>query len=161
MSWDEALRAAEKARVFVRPDDDGKLFTGAVFNAPGLRALFEQIERRNRRDLESPLVVAPVREVDAEARLFVVLNDVVGGSFYRPGADPRLPADLITFATDAIAAWRPHDVFVIDIARADGAWWVIEANGFNGSRFYAADVANVVKRVSEYQAERWIRRGAA
>jgi hypothetical protein len=155
ITWGDALRAAEKAPVFVRPDDDNKLFTGAVFSASGLRELFEKIEQHNRQHIESPVVVAPVREIDAEARLFVTSKEVIGGSFYRPNADPRLPSDLISFAKDTVALWQPHDVFVLDVARADSAYWVIEANGFSGSRFYGADVANIVKQVSEYQAERW------
>jgi hypothetical protein len=155
MTWAEALHASQKAPVFVRPDDDNKLFTGAVFSASGLRQLFEKIEQHNGIHTESPVVVAPVREIDAEARLFIVSKEVIGGSFYRPDAAPRLPSELISFAELAVEAWQPHEVFVLDVARADGAYWVIEANGFNGSRFYGADVANIVKRVSEYQANRW------
>jgi hypothetical protein len=155
MPWNEALRALERAPHFVRPEDDDKLFAGGVYRAGEFRALVETLRRSNRFPDDARVVICPEREIDAEARLFIVDGEVVSGSFFRPDADPTLPADLCAFARAATARWQPHDVFVLDVARSARAYRVVEANGFNNSRFYAADVDAVVDRVSQYQRRRW------
>lgn len=151
-SWTAALRAAERGPIFVRPDDDDKLFTGGVFSRDELDMVHSKLSARDR---ERPVVVAPPREIDAEARLFVVEGRVISGSHYRPDAERRLPKDLLDFAHEATAAWAPHDVFVLDVARADGRYSIVEANRFNGSRFYASDVTAIVAAVSRYQQRHW------
>ncbi|WP_437301627.1 ATP-grasp domain-containing protein [Sorangium sp. So ce426] len=83
--------------------------------------------------------------------MFVVDGEVVTGSMYRPSGDSHLPRELIDFAERAASRWAPASVFVLDVARVDGAWKIVECNCFNGSRFYSADVERVVRTVSEHQ----------
>ncbi|WP_399314144.1 hypothetical protein [Trichocoleus sp. FACHB-262] len=40
---------------------------------------------------------------------------------------------------------------MLDVARVEQTWKVVECNCFNGSRFYLADVARIVRAVSQYQ----------
>ncbi len=47
----------------------------------------------------------------------------------------------------------PEEHF-LDVARAEGAWKIVECNCFNGSRFYSADVERLVAAVSEHQERR-------
>lgn len=139
------------AELFVRPVDDSKRFTGRALRIADLAA-FQQSQSLPG---ELALVVAEVREVDAEWRLFLVDGRVAGGSMYRPTADHVLSAELIQFAERAAQQWMPAPVFVMDVARIDRAWKIVECNCFNGSRFYDADVVAIIDAVSVFQSARW------
>jgi hypothetical protein len=154
MSWDELLREPGAARdaVFLKPNDDLKHFTGQVLSLAGCADLHQRLSRSARPiDSSSEVVVATPREVDAEWRLFVVEAAVVSGSMYRPSGDPYLPPELVRFAEEAVSRWTPASVFVLDVARVEGAFKIVECNCFNGSRFYAADVERLVDAVSAHQ----------
>lgn len=81
----------------------------------------------------------------------MVDGEIVSGSQYRPTGDPYLPDALLAFARQVVSLWTPAPVFVLDIARADRDWKIVECNCFNGSGFYTADVRAVVRAVSAYQ----------
>lgn len=153
MSLDELLSSGHppNAELFVRPSDDSKRFTGRALRFADLPGVQESLSLPG----ELALVVAEVREVDAEWRLFLVDATVVGGSMYRPSADRVLPTELVQFAERAAQQWTPAPVCVMDVARIDRSWKIVECNCFNGSRFYAADVVAIVHAVSAFQADRW------
>lgn len=157
MSWEELLRMhrAPEDEIFLKPNDDLKSFSGCVLRFSECSDLFRNL-RRQARPVESTseVVVGRPCEIDAEWRLFIVDGAVVTGSMYRPSADPDVPRDVVAFAEEAAARWAPASVFVMDVARVDRAWKIIECNCFNGSRFYAADVEELVLAVSEHQARR-------
>lgn len=154
LSWEDLLREprAPGEVMFVKPNDDLKYFTGEVLRYSECIDLYRTL-RRSARPVEptSEIVVGRPCEVDAEWRLFVVDGVIVTGSMYRPSGDPGLPDELIRFARRAIARWTPASVFVLDIARVEGFWKIVECNCFNGSRFYSADVERLVTAVSEHQ----------
>lgn len=136
--------------LFVRPADDSKVFTGRALRVAECAPFF--------RELPAPVpevVVAEVRDIDAEYRLFLVDAKVVGGSMYRPSAERTLPDEVIQFAERSAETWTPAPVFVMDIARVERSWKIVECNCFNGSRFYDADVGTIVAAVSSFQAQRW------
>lgn len=157
MSWEAFLREprAPADPVFVKPNDDLKYFTGQVLQFSRCADLYRTL-RQGARPLDptSEVVVGRPQEVDAEWRLFFVDEAFVTGSMYRPSGDPNLPGDVVRFAEKVVSRWAPASVFVLDVARSEGAWKVVECNCFNGSRFYSADVERLVTAVSEHQ-ERW------
>ena len=152
-SLDELLKSSHppNAELFVRPVDDSKHFTGRALRFADVAGFQNSLSLPG----ELALVVAEVREIDAEWRLFLVEAKVVGGSMYRPSADRVLPSELIQFAESAAQQWTPAPVFVMDVARIDRSWKIVECNCFNGSRFYDADVGAIVRAVSAFQADRW------
>lgn len=99
------------------------------------------------------MVVGEVQDIDAEWRLFFVERQVVAGSMCRPNGDRLVPTEVAQFAEAAARRWVPAPVFVMDVARVNRAWKVIECNCFSGSRFYEANVEAVVAAVSRYQAQ--------
>jgi hypothetical protein len=148
VTWNEAALTNAHSALFIRPNDDDKRFTGRVF-ARGEFAMLGESEPN------AMVVIARPRDIDAEARFFVVEREIVGASFYRPNADPRVPSAMLEFAREAAAAWGPDDVYTLDVARVEGTFAIVEANCFNGSRFYGADVVSIVRRVSAWQLARW------
>lgn len=154
MSWEELLREPRGPddMIFLKPNDDLKHFTGQVLRFSECVDLYRTL-RKTTRPVEpaSEVVVSRPQEVDAEWRLFFVGGAFVTGSMYRPSGDPNLPGDVISFAEKVVSRWAPTSVFVLDVARVEGSWKIVECNCFNGSRFYSADVERLVAAVSEHQ----------
>lgn len=158
LSWAELLSEAHRPdeQVFLKPNDDLKHFTGGVFSFAEVSALHDRLVATGVSSIPTAEVVgAQPREIDAEWRLFLVDGKAVAGSMYRPTGDARIPDEVRSFAEETAARWTPAGVFVLDVARADGAFWVVECNCFNGSRFYLSDVERIVDEVSAYQEARW------
>jgi len=155
VAWEGLLASMGSEPLFVRPNDDDKSFTGRVFCRDELQVLFAELEARKRAVASDRVAVASAKEIDAEARLFVVDGEIVSGSFYRPDASPYLPDGLREFAQEAVRTWTPAPVFALDIARTNGVYRIVETNCFNVSRLYGADVAAVVESVGAYQRTHW------
>ncbi len=154
MSWERLLREPRGPDdvFFLKPNDDLKYFTGQALRFAEAGDLYQALRKTARPiDPESEVVIGRPKEVDAEWRLFFVDGAFVTGSMYRPSGDPNVPRDLVTFATSAVSRWAPASVFVIDVARVDRCWKIVECNCFNGSRLYSADVERLVIAVAEHQ----------
>ncbi|WP_046242440.1 ATP-grasp domain-containing protein [Hymenobacter terrenus] len=143
---------------FVRPNDDTKTFAGRVMSFDQLREWHQQLaavaDAGADLTADSLLLFSSPKVIDKEWRHFIVGGQVVSSARYQQrgelsvsGAD--VPADLLAFVVDCCAAYQPHAVFVLDTALADGRYWVIECNCFNGTGFYQpAAIADVVAAVT-------------
>ena len=154
MSWEEFLRSPRppEVDVFLKPNNDFKGFTGHVLRFSQCTELYQRLRGMARPvDPSSEVVVGRPCEIDAEWRLFFVNGAFITGSMYRPSGDPHVPRDVVRFAEDATARWTPASVFVLDVARVEQTWKIIECNCFNGSGFYTADVERLVRVISEHQ----------
>ncbi len=154
LSWEELLKEprAPDEFVFLKPNDDLKRFTGSILRFSECVDLYRELRQAARPIAPtSEVVLGKPFEIDAEWRLFVVNGEVVTGSMYRPTRDPHVPRELIDFAQEAASHWTPASVFVLDVARVDRSWKIVECNGFNGSRFYSADLERLVRRISDHQ----------
>lgn len=149
----DALEFSPEARIFLRPNDDCKRWSGQVMTFEAFREWFRGF--RNMADLpvnaQSPLIYSPAKEILSEWRIFLVEGRCVGASLYQPTANPFVPREVIDFAESAAKIWTPVPVVVVDVAKtADGLFRIVELNCFNGCGFYAADVAAIVRSVSRY-----------
>ncbi len=154
VSWEEFFSESHNPEelIFLKPNDDLKRFTGGMLSFAECFTLYQRLRSMSKPIAPtSEIVVGKPREVDAEWRLFIVDGQVVSGSMYRPSGDPYIPHDLVLFAESAASQWVPASVFVLDVARVEQAWKIVECNCFNGSRFYMADVSWIVRAVSEHQ----------
>jgi hypothetical protein len=137
------------ATAFVRPDSDTKVFDGGVYNASSLTAATEGIAVPS-----TPVVVASPCSIQAEWRFFVVAGEIVGCSEYRrfgrPSIDGAVPHLAIELAAQLALRWSPADVYCLDLASCDDRIGVLEANCFNGSRFYGAVVERVLRAVNVF-----------
>jgi ATP-grasp domain, R2K clade family 3 len=153
----DALEALDRAPLFVRPDEDSKSFDGGVFTgAAMLRAQLGSTP------LETRVIVARARPVDAEWRCFVVNGSVIDSSEYRRAGRPSLhrgaPPRALELAERAAARWVPSDVTCIDIASSGDHFGIVEANCFNAARFYACDPATVIASVAQHVRSSFERR---
>lgn len=138
---------------FIRPDADDKRFDGARYDAAGLRAATAGCAPA------TEVICAAPRTVDAEWRCFVVDGEVVAGSEYRragrPSLHPDVPPRVAELVEEAARRWSPAGVACIDVASSGDHFGVLEANCFNAARFYAADLAAILRSVSAHCRARY------
>lgn len=142
-------------RVFVRPDSPLKPFSGRVVATPNLnlKALDHGFYYEN---VDLPVVVAPVRQVEREWRFVIARGRVIAGSPYVAEGrqalvnDPDLP--MATAAAVAMGLSAPQEVYILDLCRCDGQVRLLELNPFSGADLYGCDPESVVTAVSEVVA---------
>lgn len=143
---------------FVRPDEDSKAFDGGLFDARAIAEVIDLALSRGLIQANGLVVVAEPVRIDAEWRTFVVGGEVVAASSYRrDGAGDinlHVPHAVVDLAFEAAERWTPADVFCLDIACTSDRYRIVEANCFNASRFYGANVAAVLSAVSMFVANR-------
>ncbi len=144
-------KATEK--IFMRPCEDLKAFTGLTLNPDELedwqRRVWEgeQSTRTLQLALSTPVITAPVKVIFREWRTFVVGGKVISASQYAcagrretaPGADP----DVLEFAQAMVDRWQPAKCFVLDIGATKAGLGVVEVNTLNSSGIYDCDMKAV------------------
>lgn len=154
-SLSDALDALDATgeEAFIRPDADDKLFDGARYDAAGLRAATKGCAPT------TEVIRAAPRAVDAEWRCFVVDGEIVAGSEYRRAGRPSLyggvPPRVAELVAEAARGWLPAPVVCIDVASSGDHVGILEANCFNAARFYAADLAEILRCVSAHCRARY------
>ncbi len=144
-------------KVFIRPCEDLKAFTGEVINVADLREWQARVKagevstRALQLTSDTPVVIAPPKFILREWRFFVVGGKVITGSQYRGPygreISPEVPEDVARYAQDMVDLWPMAPCFVIDIAQIKDGLRVIEINCFNGSGLYACDAAKAFAAV--------------
>ena len=146
-------------RVFVRPDDDSKSFSGMVCCYEEALDRFLQLDMSNPYlHGESELFLSSVKEVDREWRCFIVKGRVVSASRYRIRGETRvdetdIPEAMIGFAEELCRVFAPHDIFVMDVALHNEMYKVVECNCFNSSGTYRHYWGRIVRAVQEHIIE--------
>lgn len=146
--------------VFVRPDLDLKQFSGEVVASSDFARRMSEVSAGGFLFDEScEIIVSTPKRFYSEWRLFVVDGKVASGSRYRwcsrRSISGQVPDAVISFAESMARIYSPAPVFALDICSVGftedfSTLRVVEANCFNSSGFYAADVKEIVARVSEH-----------
>jgi hypothetical protein len=144
-------------RFFIRPALDSKSFAGTVMtwqeleefrggvagvaDAPGVTLL-----------PSDRVVMAPLTEIEAEFRLFVIDGVVTTGSRYKVGdhlsVSGEVPSAVGEFAQACVDDWMPNKAFTLDVAITGGEMKIIELNSANSAGVYACDVGALVDAVN-------------
>lgn len=140
-------------KFFARPLHDTKSFSGKVFSREEFLSWREKIIKTNADSLnqETEIVVAQLKKIYSETRLFVIDGKIVTGSLYKRGDkviyDNLLNENLVEYAKEMIAKWQPDQAFVLDIAETSEGFKIIEVNNINSSGFYASDLFKFVDAI--------------
>ncbi len=148
-----ALEGGAEERVFIRPAQDLKTFTGHVTTVAEWKAWIERV-RKGQTSLEAQelrldtrVIVAPVKTITREWRTWVVDGKVRAASQYafygQRVREAHAPLDVLLLAQRVIDYWTPADAFVLDIGEVDSKLGIVEVNTLNSSGIYAADMASV------------------
>jgi hypothetical protein len=154
----DALEAlADISHAFIRPDADSKAFEGGVYDRTSLVHATTGLTV----DETLPVVLARPVPIDAEWRFFIVGSEVVACSEYRrwgrPSIDGAVPHVAIELAAELASRWSPADIYCLDLASANGRIGVVEANCFNGARFYGADPRHIVRATNAHVLDRHLK----
>lgn len=140
---------------FIRPVEDLKHFNGTVSTAREICRWMSSVDSGNFSFADTTeVIVAPLRDIHAEWRYFVVGGQVADGSLYRHAGRPRLrhidDPQILEQAQALANGWLPHATCVMDVALTDEGFKVIEFNAFNSSGFYAHDISKIVQAATDY-----------
>lgn len=143
--------------IFIRPDYDSKAFNGAIWNKLDFIHWVSKLESLDTLIVpsEEEIIVAPIREIHQEYRLFIVDDKIVTGCLYRENGELKkrthIPNYVLSFANNLIKSWVPCAAFVMDIAVDSNLnMGVIELNNINSAGFYAADIEKYVKAINQH-----------
>lgn len=148
------LGLSEEDRFFIRPNGDLKEFAGNVYSYKEFCNWCEKLRPGGFSiEMTTKIVVAKLKNIENEWRLFVVNNQVISGSRYRSLGRRSISKDVPNYAKEfgekMARIWSPEIVFVLDIAQVDDSLKVIEINGFNSSGFYESNIKLIIQKVSE------------
>lgn len=140
--------------VFVRPKDDGKLFTGLVVDSRGLDELRTTVIDHAGTDaaLDEVVVVSSPKRIQAEHRCLVVNGRVVCASTYRRGSqvvyDGRVDENILQYAQSQVDRWQPDLGFALDVAQTSAGLRIVEINALSSSGLYACDLMKFADAVN-------------
>lgn len=141
---------------FVRPNHDGKEFSGKVETRDDLKKWSKKIIQLDLPDFnaQTPIWLSAPKTIKKEWRLFIVDNEIVSTSRYmEKGALNEsaidAPEEMLHFANQRIKEYRLDDVYVMDVAEVEDGFKIIECNCFNGTGFYENNIERIVKAVNQ------------
>jgi len=146
---------------FIRPNHDGKEFSGKVETFEELINWKNRICKLDLPDFnaKTEVWISEPKAIKKEWRLFVVDDKIVSTSRYAVNGElsessTDLPTEMLNFASDRIEEYRLHDVYVMDIAEVENEFKLIECNCFNGTGFYQHDIETVIRAVTNLIREK-------
>lgn len=149
--------------IFVRPQHDTKSLVGAVWTAGDFKKWCIDAQKGDYAGInqDTPIIIAQPYGIEAEWRLFVADNKVVGASQYQKKGKlfkaPGAPQDILDFAKKVIERWNPAPVYTLDLCHSAGNCYIVEAQGFNSAGSYLCDLQPVVKAVNEVATKLWLK----
>lgn len=143
---------------FIKPYQEAKIFTGAVFTATKWQDFVQQSLDSPRTPLlhRDSLVQASVpQKILKEARLWIVGGQVVDAVYYRFHGDVlferTVNAEGIDFAKAMVRKFEIAPAFVMDICLTNQGWKIVEINCINSAGFYpTSNIASVIKALNIY-----------
>ena len=158
----DEIESSSTQKWFIRPNHDGKEFSGKV------EAFEELIHWKNRicqLDLpdfnaKTEVWISEPKAIKKEWRLFVVDDKIVSASRYAVNGElsesaTDIPIEMLNFSKERISEYRLHDVYVMDIAEIENEFQLIECNCFNGTGFYQHDIEAVIRAVTDLVREKY------
>lgn len=150
---------SKEDEIFIRPNDDSKCFSGQVIKVKDMWKWFDGLQRSDGEELtmDTKILIADPEDIQKEWRLWIVKGKVVAASHYKAydklSKEEGCPDYVTNFAEEVCKKWTPHNVFCMDVCtlyNIEPHIRIIECGCFNSCGFYAADVNNIVKEVTNY-----------
>lgn len=146
---------------FVRPNHDGKEFSGRVDTFEALKNWSQKICALDLLDFNAAteIWIAKPQKIDKEWRLFIVDNKIISVSKYMENGELKesatdIPTEMLQFTRERIKEYQLSDVYVMDIAKVQQQFKIIECNCFNGTGFYHHDIEKIVRAINHFIREK-------
>lgn len=153
----EELESEPEKKWFIRPNTDGKEFSGRVETFMELKEWSDKVCELDLPELnkETEVWISEPKKIKKEWRLFVVDNQIVSASRYMnegelDESEDDVPKEMTEFAKERISEYRIEDVYVMDIAEIENEYKLIECNCFNGTGFYKHDIERIVQSINKF-----------
>jgi hypothetical protein len=137
---------------FVRPIDDSKYFTGAVFEPEEFNEWRHKIVKLkedygNLLTGDTLIQICGYKLIYVEYRFWVVDGLIVTKSMYRRGGQVhysnQVDCMFDEFVKACISIWEPARAFVIDVCDTPDGLKIVEINTLNAAGTYAANVPDL------------------
>lgn len=158
----KGIKSLDSQKWFLRPNHDGKEFSGRVDTFENLKIWSQKIIELDLPDFNSTTEVwisEPIK-IEKEWRLFIVDDQIISASRYMENGmlsetNKDIPSEMIRFSEDRIKEYRLSDIYVMDVAAILGGYKIIECNCFNGTGFYQHDIEKIVKTINYSLNQKW------
>lgn len=138
-------------RLFIKPSQDAKVFTGKVFKENEWNDFVYQTLHKSVDTPvlpSTPIQVAPAHHLIKEARIWIVDQKIVTSSYYFFHGDVPFEATVdeegLSFAGEMAQLFDVAKAYVLDICLTFEGWKVVEVNCINSAGFYNADVRAII-----------------
>ncbi|MFK7949938.1 MAG: ATP-grasp domain-containing protein [Saprospiraceae bacterium] len=149
--FSDTLDWTNHERLFIKPSQDAKSFTGKVFT----KVEWEDFQyytlsdkRQNRIKSTTKIQTSTPQKLIKEARIWIVNRQIVTSSYYHfyDGIEYEefVSDEALAFAKQMANHFNVADAYVLDIALTLEDWRVVEVNCINSAGFYKADVKAIV-----------------
>lgn len=144
----------DKTNFFIRPCSDNKEFSGQIMTMQDITE-WDSLLIGDAEYLASvPILYTEPNYITEEYRFFIVDERIVAGSRYRVGGrlsvSGVIPVEAETFAKTAMRVYSPQDIFVLDVCKSGGEWYVLELGSMNSAGFYESNVFQILYSIKEY-----------
>jgi len=143
--------------VFIRPNNDGKEFSGQVLSFTKLKEWSKEVCKLNTLELNknTQVWISEPKKIEKEWRIFIVDDEIISISRYMLNgqldeSSNDIPVRLIEFIENRIREYRLDDVYVMDVAKSENEFKIIECNCFNGTGFYMNDIEKIVTSINKF-----------
>jgi hypothetical protein len=141
---------------FVRPDADDKSFDGSVMEFEKIKSWTNNITHYDNSNLngQTRIIAGQPYYIHKEWRNFIVDGKVIESTLYRENfklkkSNIDIPLDMIKFVTERCKEYTPSKAFAMDIGLCGGDYYIIECGCINSVGFYAANIAKIVKAITD------------
>lgn len=138
-------------RFFIRPTGNTKLFTGMTVTIEEFKEWKERESGEMSTYKGQTLMIAPLQEIRAEFRLFVVNDKVITASSYvvngKQDTSAVIDESLLRYADTIISRFPLAEAYVLDIADTSNGYKVIEYNNINTSGLYDCDETRIINAI--------------
>ena len=140
------------SQLFIRSNSGSKTIPGQVLTVDNVDFELNSLRQLSSAMDDTICVLASVKPIKKEYRLFMTGNRFITGSSYSWNNEPyeNVPSYVITFAEAVVEEWQPEEVYTIDIAVTPEGLKVVEFNSASSSGLYGSDTKKFVSGISEY-----------
>lgn len=149
---------APGSHFFARPVEDTKSFAGEVMDSDHFEDWRKTIVEGGNAFVTigagDEIMLAPIKKIYAEYRLYFISGEYCTGSRYKIGHKveyiPHVDPAALDFARERIAEFCPRRAVCLDIAHIEGndPYKVIETNAISSAGFYACDMNKFVGAIN-------------
>lgn len=146
--------------LFVRPDDDSKLFNGQVLSFLEIKNQKFQIIKDDALTDDTQILISEPYKINKEWRNIIFNGKVISSSrYYKNGylnkSATDIPKEVIELCEKACSVFTPHDIFAMDIAETGGEYYILECGCVNSVGFYDMDIENIVLSIQNYMENKF------